>query len=91
MRRVRVSPPVRVFLLPVSLPIPGTTQSHSITLVQEELLIVSMRIWFMVSLHLTLSLSPLIALLRRGLSKSPLLEILFMTSEAYVKRGTICL
>jgi hypothetical protein len=53
--------------LPVLLPIPGRTQSHSITLVQEELRIVSMRRSFMVSLRLTLSLSPLIALLRRGL------------------------
>jgi hypothetical protein len=52
--------------LPVLLPIPDPTQSHSIALVQGELLIVSMRISFTVSLHLTLSLSPLIALLRRG-------------------------
>jgi hypothetical protein len=51
--------------LPVLLPIPGPTQSHSITLVQTDLLIVSTRTSFMVSLHLTLSLSPLIALLRR--------------------------
>jgi hypothetical protein len=55
-------------------PIPGFTPSfspdsrtHSITLVQEELLIVSMRPSFMVLLHLTLSLSPLIVLFRRGL------------------------
>jgi hypothetical protein len=52
--------------LPVLLPIPGPTQSHSITLIQTDSLIVSMRTSFMVSLHHTLSLSPLIALLRRG-------------------------
>jgi len=52
--------------LPVLLPIPDPTQSHSVALVQANLLIVSMRISFMVALHLTLSLSPLIALLRRG-------------------------
>ena len=51
--------------LPVLLPIPDPTQSHSITLVQEEMPIVSMRTSLMISLHLTLSLSPLIALLRR--------------------------
>ena len=51
---------------PGSLPIPGPTQSHSITLVQTDLLIVSTRTSFTVSLHLTLSLSPLIALFRRG-------------------------
>ena len=56
--------------LPALLPIPGPTQSHSIALVQDKLLIISMRISFMVSLHLTLSLSPLITLLRRGPSKS---------------------
>jgi hypothetical protein len=55
--------------LPVLLPIPGPPQSHSITLVQKELLIISMRTSFMVSLHLTLSLSPLIALLRRRPSR----------------------
>ncbi len=52
--------------LPVLLPIPGPPQSHSITLVQTDLLIVSIRSSLMVSLHHTLSLSPLIALLRRG-------------------------
>jgi len=36
-----VSPPVRVFQLPALLPIPDLTQSHSIALVQGELLIVS--------------------------------------------------
>ena len=53
--------------LPVLLPIPDPTQSHSVALIQAILLIFSMRISFMVSLHLTLSQSPLIALLRRGL------------------------
>ena len=62
----RVSLLVRIFLLPVLLPIPGPTQTHSIALVQTDLLKVSTRISFMVSLHLTLSLSPPIALLRRG-------------------------
>ena len=52
--------------LPVLLPIPGPSQFHSIALIQTDLLIVSMRTSFMVSLHLTLSLSPLIALFRRG-------------------------
>ena len=51
--------------LPVLLPIPGPTQSHSVALVQTDLLIVSMRTSLAISLHLTLSLSPLIALLRR--------------------------
>src|SRR5712692_3596323 len=62
------------FLLPVSLPVRSRfcsrfqiqlnrTPSHSF---QEELLIISMRTSLMVSLHLTRSLSPLIALLRRG-------------------------
>ena len=37
----RVSPPVRVFQLPALLPIPDLTQSHSIAVVQGELLIVS--------------------------------------------------
>jgi hypothetical protein len=50
--------------LSVLLPIPGPPQSHSIALVQTDLLIVSMRTSFTISLHLTLS--PLIALLRRG-------------------------
>jgi hypothetical protein len=57
--------------LPVLLPIPGPTQSHSIALVQGELLMVSMRTSLMVSLHLTLSLAPLIALLRRRPSRLP--------------------
>ena len=52
--------------LPVLLPIPDPTQSHSITLVQTGFLIISMRTSLMVSLHLTLALFPLIALLRRG-------------------------
>ena len=78
MRRVRVGPPVRVFLLPVLLPIPDPPQSHSIALVQEELLIISMRTSYMVSLHLTLSLSPLIALLRRRPSR--LLNRLLVTA-----------
>ena len=43
------------------------SRSHSITLVQEELLIVSMRPSFMVLLHLTLSRSPLPVPSRRGL------------------------
>ena len=52
--------------LPVLLPIPGPTQSYSVALVQTILLIVSMQTSLIVSPHLTLSLSPLIALLRRG-------------------------
>ena len=52
--------------LPVLLPITGPTQSHSITLLQRDFLIVSMQTSLMVSLNLTLCLSPLIALLRRG-------------------------
>jgi hypothetical protein len=55
--------------LPILLPIPDLTPSDSVTLVQEELLIVSTRTSFAVSLHLTLSLSPLIALFRRSLSR----------------------
>jgi len=55
--------------LPVLLPIPGRTHSHSIALVQTDLLIVSMRTSFTVALHLTRSLSPLIALLRRRPSR----------------------
>ena len=42
--------------LPVLLPIPDPTQSHSITIVQPDLLIVSMRTSFRISLHLTLPL-----------------------------------
>ena len=52
--------------LQVFLPIPDPTQSHSIALLQDELLIISMRTSYTISLHLTLSLFPLIALLRRG-------------------------
>jgi len=71
---VPCDPRIRVFStpgftpgsLPVLLPITGTTQSHSVVLIQTNLLIVSIRISFMVPLHLTLSLSPPIALLRRG-------------------------
>ena len=64
--------------LPVLLPIPGPPQSHSIALVQTDLLIVSTRTSFTVSLHLTLSLFPLIALLRRGPSR--LLNRLLVTA-----------
>ena len=53
--------------LSVLLPIPDLTQSHFIALVQGELRIVSMRMSFTVSLYLTLSLSALIAFLRRVL------------------------
>lgn len=52
---------------PGLLPILGPPQSHSITLIQEELLVVSRRTSLTVSRQLTLSLSPLIAILRRGL------------------------
>jgi hypothetical protein len=52
--------------LPVLLPIPGPPPSHSISLIQTDLLIFSTRTSCMVSLHRTRSLSPLIALLRRG-------------------------
>ena len=48
--------------LPILLPIPGSTPSHSVTLVQEELRIVSTQTSFTVSLHCTLSLSLLIAI-----------------------------
>lgn len=48
----------------ILLPIPGPSQFHSVTLVQEELLKVSTRASYTASLHLTLSLSPLIALLK---------------------------
>jgi len=65
--------------LPVLLPIPDPPQSHSIALVQTDLLIVSMRTSLMVSLHLTLSLSPLIALLRRRPSR-PLRRFLVCAS-----------
>ncbi len=77
--------------VPVLLPIPGFTESHFITLVQADLIIFSIRTSLMVSLRLTQSLSPPIALLRRGPSKSLCLEILFVPSEADVKCETICL
>lgn len=52
--------------LSILVPIPDLTQSHFIILFQEELLIVSTRTSFTVALHLTRSISPLIALVRRG-------------------------
>jgi hypothetical protein len=52
---------------PVLLPIPDLTYAHSLTLVQEELFIGSMRPSLTVQLHLTLSLSPRIGLFKQGL------------------------
>jgi len=88
MSLVPCKPKVRVFAtpgftpgsLPVLLPIPDPIQSHSIALVQRDLLIVSMQTSLMVSLHLTLSLSPLIALLRWGLSDR-FCDCIYLTSH----------